>query len=325
MNALKDKKGMVLILVLSVVALFTAMIVSFSADESQDIELAYNFHDSLQAQYIARAGVEAATAIITEDDPSYDSLDEKWANFNELAALSTSYLEGTQFTGNITDECSKFDLNSLVQTDQQKPEFNREQFKKLFKVLKIDIPEEELDDLASAVIDWLDTDGDITGTGGAEEEYYQSLEPPYHCKNGPMDSPEEILLVRGMKPEYFFGTENYEGIGKYVTVNTGGKININTASEAVLESLSERFNEDVVSNILDCRPFKDSNNFSCVHNLDLSDNSPESTWIKNTLVVSSKRFSANMKGVMPSGALVNVKAVLDRINNPPRIVYYRIY
>jgi general secretion pathway protein K len=69
--------------------------------------------------------------------------------------------------------------------------------------------------------------------GGAEDEYYLSLEPPYHCKNAPMDSIEEILLVKGMKSEYFFTTENYDGLKNYVTVGTSGKININTASEMV--------------------------------------------------------------------------------------------
>jgi hypothetical protein len=128
-----------------------------------------------------------------------------------------------------------------------------------------------------------------------------------------------------MKSEYFFGTQNYEGIQNYVTVGTGGKINVNTASEMVLKSISEHFTDDVVSSIIACRPFK-SQDFSCVHNLDLSDASDESKWIKNNvLVVKSSRFSVEVKGVMPSGAQVNVKSILERINNNVRIVYYRIH
>lgn len=320
MNVLMDKRGVVLLLVLSVVALFTAMIVSFSADEGLDIELAYNFKDSLQAQYIARAGVEAASVILSEDDARYDSLDEQWANFAEYAVASSSYLDGAQFSGTITDERSKFDLNSLALTNQR--EFRIAQFKRLFTGLNIDISDDELDDLVNAVIDWLDADSE--STFGAEEEYYQSLEPPYHCKNAPMDSPEEILLVKGMKNEYFYGTENYEGIRNYVTVGSGGKININTASETVLKSLSDRFTEDVVSSILECRPFIDPA-YDCIRGIDLNDGSAESAWIKSTLDIKSTKFQVDMKGIMPSGALVNVKAVLERINNNPRIVYYRIY
>ncbi|HPS93342.1 MAG TPA: type II secretion system protein GspK, partial [Deltaproteobacteria bacterium] len=196
MKVLKDKRGVVLILVLSVVALFTAMIVSFGADESLDIELAYNFRDSLQAQYIARAGVEAAITILSEDDTQSDSLDDQWASFAEYAVASASYLDDAQLSGTITDECSKFDLNSLATVDLKDRGFRIAQFKRLFTLLKINITDEELDDLAHAVIDWIDADSDTDF--GAEEEYYQSLDPPYHCKNAPLDCAEEILLVRGM-------------------------------------------------------------------------------------------------------------------------------
>jgi type II secretory pathway component PulK len=131
-----------------------------------------------------------------------------------------------------------------------------------------------------------------------------------------------------MKSEYFYGTENFEGIRNYVTVgpvSTAGKININTASEMVLKGISEHFNDDVVSSIIACRPFS-TQNFSCVRGLDLSDGSDESNWIKNNvLVVKSSRFSVEVKGAMPSGAQVNVKSVLERINNNARIVYYRIH
>jgi general secretion pathway protein K len=327
MKALKSKRGVVLILVLSMVALFSAMIVDFSSDEGLDIELAYNFRDSIQAQYIAMAGVEAAKVILSQDNAGYDSLDEQWAEFPVFAASASTYLEGGQLTGTITDECSKFDLNSLAVKDD-KLEFKEKQFQSLFTTLNIDITPEELNDLTNSIIDWESATSEVS-IGGAKDEYYQSLEPPYHCKNGPMDSIEEIMLVKGMKKEYFFGTENYEGIRNFITVcpvNTpsSGKININTASETVLKGISDRFTENVVNNIVACRPFQ-SNNFSCVQNLDLTDSSAETTWIKNTLVVKSTRFSVDVQGVMPSGALVNVKAILERISNNPRIVYYRIY
>ena len=328
MKLFKDKRGVVLILVLSMVALFSAMIVNFSSDEGLDIELAYNFRDSIQAQYITMAGVEAAKVILSQDDAGYDSLDGQWAEFPVFAATASTYLEGGQLTGTITDECSKFDLNSLAIKNSYS-DFRKQQFKNLFTVLNIDITSEELDDLTNSIIDWESATGEVS-IGGAKDEYYQSLEPPYHCKNGPMDSIEEIMLVKGMKKEYFFGTENYEGIRNFITVcpektPASGKININTASETVLRSISDHFTEDVVNNIVACRPFKGSD-FSCARGLDLTDSSPETTWINSTLVVmKSTRFSVDVTGKMPSGALINVKAVLERISNNPRIVYYRIY
>ncbi|HWR68356.1 MAG TPA: type II secretion system minor pseudopilin GspK [Desulfomonilia bacterium] len=321
MRPLRNRKGVVLILVLSMVALFTAMIVAFSADESLDIELAYNFRDSVQAQYIARGGVEAALAILSEDDAGHDSLDEQWAQFAEYAASASAYLEGAQLSGGISDESGRIDLNSLAKNDGNR-EFRVEQFKRLFTLLRIDINDDELNDLVNAIIDWIDADSETEL--GAEDEYYQTLEPPYHCKNAPLDSIEELLLIKGMKREFLTGTENYEGIRNFVTVGTDGKININTASETVLQTLSDEIGEDVVSSILDCRPFQ-SADYGCVRGLDLAGGTPESTWIRNTLEVKSRRFAVEVKSVMPSGAQVNVRAELERINNKPRIVYYRIH
>lgn len=316
----RDDRGVVLILVLCMVVLFTVMVVNFSSDQGIDIELAYNFRDSLQAQYIARAGIEAAMVMLNNDDATYDSTDEDWGGFSDYAVAASAFLDGPVFTGTLVDECSKIDINSLVKEGQE--EFRILQFKRLFELLEIDISDEDLDDLVNAVVDWLDEDSETTF--GAEDDYYESLDPPYRCKNGPMDCPEEILLVKGMKSEYYYGTEDYEGIRNYITVGTGGKININTASDIVLMSMTDLFNQSVVDSIKDCRPFKQAT-FDCIEGVDFTDSSKEMTWIKNVLDIKSSRFSADVKGSMPSGAQINIRAYLQRINNKARIVYYKIY
>ncbi|TFG92315.1 MAG: hypothetical protein E4H15_03990 [Syntrophobacterales bacterium] len=170
----RDSRGVVLLLVLSMVAILTVMVVNFSADQGLDIELAYNFRDSLQAQYIARAGIEAAIVMLNNDDPAYDSADEEWGSFSDYAMAASAFLEGPVFTGTLADESSKIDINSLITEGQQ--EFRVLQFKRLFELLEIDITNEELEDLVNAVIDWLDKDSETTF--GAEDDYYESLEVP---------------------------------------------------------------------------------------------------------------------------------------------------
>jgi type II secretory pathway component PulK len=61
-------------------------------------------------------------------------------------------------------------------------------------------------DIAEAIIDWRDPDSDVTGIGGAEDDYYLSLPEPYYCKNGPFESVEELLLVKGITPDLLYGT-----------------------------------------------------------------------------------------------------------------------
>jgi general secretion pathway protein K len=311
---------MALLLVLGMVALLSVMIVNFGSDEGIDIELAYNFRDSVQAQNIAMGAVQAAIAVLKDDDASHDSKDEPWGVFDRYIMGASKYLEDNTMEASIVDESGKIDLNALAKNDAHR-DFRIAQFQRLFTLLHVDITDEESRELAYAVIDWVDEDSETEL--GAEDDYYMSLEPPYRCKNAPMDSPEEILMVKGMKREYFFGTKDYEGIQKYVTVGTDGRINVNTASETVLMSLSDEFGENVVAGILDCRPFE-SDDLKCISAIDLSGARPESTWLKETLVVKSSRFSVNVRAQTVSGAEMNVKAVLERVNNSPRIVYYKI-
>jgi DNA uptake protein ComE-like DNA-binding protein len=60
--------------------------------------------------------------------------------------------------------------------------------------------------IADAILDWIDED-DEAREYGAESAYYSTLEPPYAPKNGPLDTVEELLRVRGVTPEMLFGTD----------------------------------------------------------------------------------------------------------------------
>jgi len=61
-------------------------------------------------------------------------------------------------------------------------------------------------ELAAAIIDWRDTDEDISQSG-AENETYQRLTPPYRCKNGPFETTEELRLVHGADLDLLYGDD----------------------------------------------------------------------------------------------------------------------
>jgi hypothetical protein len=76
--------------------------------------------------------------------------------------------------------------------------------------LQVDNPQELID----AILDWRDAD-DETRENGAEDDYYTALDPgpPYHVKNGPFDSVEELLLVKGVTAAVLYGEDvNRNGI-----------------------------------------------------------------------------------------------------------------
>ena len=67
-------------------------------------------------------------------------------------------------------------------------------------------------EFAASTVDWRDTDSNVT-TGGAENEYYLMLPDPYECKNGPLETVEELFLVRDATKQVLFGQDvNRNGI-----------------------------------------------------------------------------------------------------------------
>lgn len=65
---------------------------------------------------------------------------------------------------------------------------------------------------ADCILDFLDAD-DEPREFGAESEHYLSLTSPYDAKNGPLDSVEELLLVKGVTPWMLFGADaNRNGV-----------------------------------------------------------------------------------------------------------------
>ena len=67
-------------------------------------------------------------------------------------------------------------------------------------------------ELAAAVIDWRDGDGEVS-PGGAEAEHYLLLDDPHECKNAPFETVDEILLVKGASVDVLVGEDaNRNGV-----------------------------------------------------------------------------------------------------------------
>jgi len=108
---------------------------------------------------------------------------------------------------------------------------------------------------------------------GAESDYYEGLDPPYSCKNGPVDHLGEVALVQGVTPELFYGVGEKPGLSAFLTEfgqekNTEGKftypgkININTAELPVLAALLPTGSEDLAPSIYDFRQEKTEDTYA---------------------------------------------------------------
>src|SRR5262249_49908778 len=74
-----------------------------------------------------------------------------------------------------------------------------------------------VDTIVDSILDWRDHDS-MTRAHGAESDYYLKQKVPYHAKNAFFDSPEELLLVRGVTPELYYGTDGVPGLRDVFTV-----------------------------------------------------------------------------------------------------------
>ncbi len=68
------------------------------------------------------------------------------------------------------------------------------------------------EEVADAILDWLDEDEE-SRLYGAELDYYSSLPTPYEPANGPLQTVDELLLVKGVTPTLLFGADaNRNGV-----------------------------------------------------------------------------------------------------------------
>lgn len=214
---MKFKKGSILILTLWVLSFLSVFAIGLSRNVSSRLHFASHLQDRLRMYYLACAGIERAIVELNADeDLGYDILNEEWAASEEFEEMP---LGAGYISLYIKDEAGKININKAPLS--------------ILKSMLENIGEvkpDEAADIANAIVDWRDIDI-IVSPGGAEDDYYRHLKAPYPCKNGELQIPEEILLVKGMTPLIF------SKIAGIITVYSEGKVNVNTADEKVLRAL----------------------------------------------------------------------------------------
>jgi hypothetical protein len=92
------------------------------------------------------------------------------------------------------------------------------------------------EDVADSILDWIDED-DEPREYGCEIEYYSQLPTPYAPTNGPIQSVEQLLLVRGVTPELLFGMDqNRNGVldsGEMNSMGTGMMSPMGTTTQSM--------------------------------------------------------------------------------------------
>jgi general secretion pathway protein K len=71
--------------------------------------------------------------------------------------------------------------------------------------------EQAVSTVVDSIVDWYDRD-DNEGVQGAESSFYLDRDPPFPAKNGDFDAIEELLQIRGVTPELYYGVDGVPGL-----------------------------------------------------------------------------------------------------------------
>lgn len=232
-NKSLQQRGVALVTTLLMVALITVTVTVMATNQQRSIQLAQNRQTQLQLRNLAGAGERFAMAVLRRDRAegernNSDSTEDFWAQ-----SLPPVPVDGATVEGCVIDLGGKFNLNNLVDENGNPDNVEFQVFERLLTALTIDSIK------AAAVLDWIDTNIDVTGADGAEDDFYTGQTPSYRAANSPMVSPTELLLVKGFRVTDESGLDDYDVLLPHIsTLPQGTAINVNTASSAVLASLA---------------------------------------------------------------------------------------
>ena len=206
---------------------------SFSRESYVEVAAARNVQSMGNSYFVARAGIAATVYRLTEKRlvPAVTRVQlQETPDSVDLGAVNGNFAGGA-YRVDIQDESGKINLNTV----------SAEQLRALAEAAGI--PKEDADIIADSILDWRDSDK-LFRLNGAEDDYYQTMNPPYKSKNSRFDTVEELLLVKGITPTYFYGYPErtvdgsvvYKyGLSRYFTVYSNrNQINVNYAPLPVL-------------------------------------------------------------------------------------------
>ncbi|QPJ62925.1 MAG: general secretion pathway protein GspK [Candidatus Nitronauta litoralis] len=276
-ESLKNEKGLAFIIVMWVLVLLIALGTEFAFSMRTEVNTTRNFKEDREAYFLAKGGIQLAMTELLQKARYHSITDEKGFIIGQPEAPPEEGEEANQQTAQeevpeeAIYETAREDIplgggliTYTIEDENGKLNLNRVSREILVKALELNGMEQgsDRDSIADSILDWVDAD-DNHRLNGAENDYYLSQFPPYHAKNGPLDSLGELLKVKGMTPELLYGDEEYDeaedkeglkpGLVRLFTVYNTPYFNPNTAPVEVLRA---SFPEEKVQDILNAKQEK---------------------------------------------------------------------
>jgi general secretion pathway protein K len=243
-----------------IVALLAIFVLSASAAElwysmQVDMKLAGKSSDEPQLLWLGRSGVELGRYVLAQEasipGEPYDSLNQLWAGGPGGPGETNSVLNGIQM-----DHFQIGDgwVSVKIVDEERYANINTATPQLLTQALtSMGVDANDIPIVQDSILDWVQP-GDNPRLSGAKNSYYQSLNPPYYCKEAPMDNISELLMVKGINRDMYYGDSGQHsitpkgfnkspfeapsyafGLKDVFTPFSDGRINVNTADANVLQ------------------------------------------------------------------------------------------
>ena len=243
-NKKRSREGAALLVSLWVLIILSLIVGSFAFEIQLEAMLVSYKRKKFRAEMMALSGIEYASAILSQQAQAKELEIEDMAEDPDGFMQAALYVQrGLSTTSEI--ELGDGSFSVTMQSAEAGRNVNLLTRDEWLGILEMaNMPSTEWDAMIDCLEDWVD-EGDLHKLNGAESDdpFYQ--ERGYPVKNGPLDSIEELLLIKGWGEDILYGTDENEegdaifGIAELLTVWGDGKVNLNTASTDVLLSYAE--------------------------------------------------------------------------------------
>ncbi len=218
-----SRDGYVIFAVLLVVVVLSLVAYRFTESMTAEYRASTRANDDAQAKLAAVSGLHYAAAVLSDRATFYGELEGNPFDNTDIfervelpAAGGTARKKGLfdirsvaltedgsyEQRFGVIDEGGKLNINSMIALDPT----GEILYATLMKLPNM------TSEVADAIVDWVDGD-DVARATGAESSEYSSLPNPYKAKNGPLNSLDELLLVKGVFPEMLYGGDrNRNGV-----------------------------------------------------------------------------------------------------------------
>jgi Type II secretion system (T2SS), protein K len=188
--------GFATVLVVWVVAVTAIMLVGIQASAFRQAAAGREALARTRAYWAARGGIEATIARLAHDTENPDPSDPLRVVYDMEDVAQGEYAGASYLISHTAN-----DVEVLGPEDAHA------------KINVASMPADALlnlpymtEDMADAIVDWIDADDDVSNFG-AEYSRYLQQEYPYVPRNGPIRSMAELELVLGIEPDYVRGED----------------------------------------------------------------------------------------------------------------------